>query len=309
MPKEESIIYLNGSFVAEHEAKISVLDRCFLYGDGIFEGISVFDRAPFRLEAHLNRMAKGLAYLCIENPLTPEEWTRAIVGTIRRNELDEGYLRPQVSRGEGLSSTKWRPEDLKKPRPNVVILPEKGLIYGDAMKVGLRAKVLSRPRIPSICIPANTKHCNYLDSVLGAIEVSASGLDVGIAVDGNGCVTEGIAYNLFIVRDGELYTPPLTRDVLPGITRQTIIEVARRAGYTVYETDFDVYAMCSADEAFLSSSLRLGGPIVEVDGRRIGDGNPGPVTNDIGKLLLAEMASDAEAFYRKYEKQGDNANG
>ena len=302
MPEKESVIYLNGSFVAEEQAKISVFDRCFLYGDGIFEGISVFNGVPFKLEAHLSRMNKGLSYLCIENPLTSEEWTKAIIETIQQNDMDEGYLRPQVSRGEGLSSTKWKPEDLKKPRPNVVILPEKGLIYGEAMQVGLRAKVLSRPRIPSTCIPASTKHCNYLDSVMGAIEVSASGMDVGIALDGNGFVTEGIAYNLFIVRDRALYTPPLIRDLLPGITRQVIIEISRRAGYTVDETDFDVFAMCSADEVFLSSSLRLGGPIVEIDGRLIGDGNPGPVTKNVGELLLAEMENEAKAFYRQHEK-------
>jgi branched-chain amino acid aminotransferase len=302
MPKKESMIYLNGSFVAEDKAKISVFDRCFLYGDGIFEGISVFKGVPFKLEAHLRRMNEGLSYLRIENPLTPEEWTKAIIETIQRNDMDEGYLRPQVSRGEGLSSTKWKPEDLKKPRPNVVILPEQGLLYGEAMQVGLRAKVLSRPRIPSICIPASTKHCNYLDSVMGAIEVSASGMDVGIAMDGSGFVTEGIAYNLFIVRDQALYTPPLIRDLLPGITRQAIIEISRRSGYTVFETDFDVFAMCSADEVFLSSSLRLGGPIVEIDGRCIGDGNPGPVTKNIGELLLAEMENEAKEFYRKNGK-------
>ncbi|MGD9045548.1 MAG: aminotransferase class IV [Desulfobacterales bacterium] len=302
MAKNESVIYLNGSFVAEDQAKISVFDRCFLYGDGIFEGISVYNGAPFKLDAHLKRMNKGLAYLCIENPLSSEEWTKAIIETIKHNDMDEGYLRPQVSRGEGLSSTKWKPEDLKKPTPNVVILPEKGLIYGEAMQAGLKAKVLSRPRIPSTCIPSSTKHCNYLDSVMGAIEVSASGKDVGIALDGNGFVTEGIAYNLFIVRDQALYTPPLVRDLLPGITRQTIIEISRGAGYTVNETDFDVFAMCSADEVFLSSSLRLGGPIVEIDGRRIGDGNPGPVTKKVGELLLAEMKNEAEAFLRQFNK-------
>ena len=302
MPKKESMIYLNGSFVAEDQAKVSVFDRCFLYGDGIFEGISVFKGAPFKLDAHLRRMDKGLSYLCIENPLTSKEWTQAIVETIQRNEIDEGYLRPQVSRGEGLSSTKWEPKDLKKPTPNVVILPEKGLIYGQAMQSGLRAKVLSRPRIPTRCIPSSTKHCNYLDSVMGAIEVSAVGMDVGIATDGNGFVTEGIAYNLFIVRDRALYTPPLIRDLLPGVTRHVIIEISRRAGYAVHETDFDVFAMCSADEVFLSSSLRLGGPIVEIDGRRIGDGNPGPVTKNIGELLLAEMENEAKLFYRQYEK-------
>jgi len=293
MSQKELIIYLNGEFVPEGEAKVSVFDRCFLYGDGVFEGITVWKGVPFKLEPHLKRMERGLRYLQIDNPLTPEQWRNAIIETISRNDLDEGYLRPQVTRGEGISSSKWKPENLKKATPNVVIIPEVGLIYGDALKSGLRAKILSRPRIPSRCIPAGTKHCNYLDSVLGSIEVSSAGMDVGIAIDTEGFVTEGIAYNIFIVRDGNVYTPPLTSDILPGVTREVIIDMLGGEGYKVFEADFDVFTMCTADEVFLSSTLRLGGPIVEIDGRKIGDGNPGPVTKKMGELLLAEMDKEA----------------
>ena len=299
MPQKELTIYLNGKFVPESEAKVSIYDRCFLYGDGIFEGITVWKGVPFKLDAHLKRMFKGLSYLLIENPLTPEEWKKAIMKTIQLNAMGEGYLRPQVSRGEGISSVRWQPHLLKKSTPNVVIIPELGLIYGEAMKNGFRAKVLSRPRISSVCIPAGTKHCNYLDSVLGAIEVTISGMDIGIAADRDGFVTEGMAYNIFIVKDGNLYTPPLTRDLLPGITREVIIEIMRREGYRVFEADFDVFTMCSADEVFLSSTLRLGGPIIEIDGRKIGDGNPGPITKQVGELILAEMDKDVEQFKKQ----------
>jgi branched-chain amino acid aminotransferase len=296
MAEEALTIYLNGRFVPENEAKVSVFDRCYLYGDGIFEGITVWKWVPIRLQAHLNRMARGLSYLRIENPLTPEEWQKAIMETIRLNDLREGYLRPQVSRGEGISAVRWEPPLLKRAKPNVVIIPEKGLIYGEAMKMGFKAKILSRPRIPSACIPAGTKHCNYLDSVLGAIEVSSTGLDIGIAVDREGFVTEGMAYNIFIVKDNDLYTPPVTRDILPGITREVIIEVFRREGYGVFEADFDVFTMCAADEVFFCSTLRLGGPVVEIDGRMIGDGKPGPVTKRVGELFIAEMEKEAAQF-------------
>lgn len=294
MAKKELTIYLNGKFVPESKAKVSVYDRCFLYGDGIFEGITVWKGVPFKLDAHLRRMSKGLSYLLIENPLTPEKWKKAIMETIRLNAMDKGHLRPQVSRGEGISAVRWQPQLLKKSKPNVVIIAEMGLIYGEAMKKGFKAKVLSRPRIPSVCIPAGTKHCNYLDSVLGAIEVTISGMDIGIAADRNGFITEGMAYNIFIVKDGALYTPPLTRDLLPGITREVIIEIMRREDYNVFEADFDVLTMCSAEEVFFCSTLRLGGPVIEIDGRKIGDGKPGPVTKRVGELILAEMDKEAE---------------
>mgnify|MGYP001028991636 CR=1 FL=1 len=296
MPKKELTIYLNGKFVPESKARVSVYDRCFLYGDGIFEGITVWKGVPFKLDAHLRRMFNGLSYLLIENPLTGEEWKKAIMKTIQLNAMGEGYLRPQVSRGEGISAVRWQPHLLKKPKPNVVIIPEMGLIYGEAMKKGFRAKVLSRPRIPSVCIPAGTKHCNYLDSVLGAIEVTISGMDIGIATDREGFVTEGMAYNIFIFKDGNLYTPPLTRDLLPGITREVIIGIMRREGYRIFEADFDVYTMCSADEVFFCSTLRLGGPVIEIDGRKIGDGKPGPITKLVGELILAEMDKEVEEF-------------
>jgi len=302
MAEKELIIYLNGQFVPESEAKVSIYDRCFLYGDGIFDGMTVWGGVPFRLDAHLRRMYKGLSYLRIENPLTDEEWKKAIMEMIRVNEIDRGYLRPQVSRGEGMLSTKWEPHILRKGRPNVVIIPELFLAYGEALQKGFRAKILSRPRIPSMSIPGGMKHCNYLNTILGAIEVSACGLDIGIAVNQQGYVTEGIAYNIFMVKDGALYTPPLTLDLLPGITREVIIEIGRREGYKVFESEFDAFTLCTADEVFFCSTVRLGGPVIEIDGRKIGDGKRGPITKRIGELLLAEMDSEAEEFKKRSKR-------
>lgn len=302
MAHKELIIYLNGEFVPESQAKVSIYDRCFLYGDGIFEGITVWRSVPFRLDAHLKRMYDGLSYLKIENPLTGEEWKKAIMEMIRLNEIDEGYLRPQVSRGEGMLSTKWEPHVLRKATPNVVIIPEGWLAYGEAMKKGFRGKVLSRPRIPSISLPSGAKHCNYLNTILGAIEVSACGLDIGIAVNLQGYVTEGTAYNIFMVKNGELHTPPLSLDLLPGITREVIIEIARREGYQVFESLFDAFTLCTADEVFFCSTVRLGGPVIEIDGRKIGDGKPGPITKRIAELLLTEMDREAEEFKKRSKK-------
>lgn len=296
-------IFLNGRFLPDHEAVVSVFDRCFLYGDGIFEGIAVWEGAPFRLQSHLNRMNAGLAYLCISNPYDDESWISLVEQTIAENRMEDGYLRIQVSRGEGISSIKWQPHLLRKADPNAAIIPiigfndyYKGLL-AEKVQNGLRATMLSRPRISSAAVPSGTKHCNYINSVLGAIEVTASHADVGIAVDGKGYVTEGIAYNVFIVKDGCLITPPLSQDILPGITRAVVIEVARGEGYGVAEELFDAFTLAAADEVFICSTLELAVPVIEISGRLVGGGKPGPVTRRVGLLLAETMSKEAREWH------------
>lgn len=299
MTQREVRIFLNGRFVPEAEAVISVFDRCFLYGDGIFEGVAVWERAPFRWSQHLARMKDGLDYLRIANPYSDAAWEDLLDEAIAVNSMDDGYLRIQISRGEGISSIKWESRLLRKPEPNVTILPipnfkdyYKGLL-AEKMEAGLKAIFLSRPRVSSAAIPSGTKHCNYLNSVLGAIEVTSSQADVGIALDREGFVTEGIAYNVFGVKNGRLFTAPLNRDLLPGVTRRAIIEIARGEGMEVVEDLFDAFTLTSADEVFICSTLELAVPVVEIDGRRIGEGRPGPVSRKLGELLIGRMASEA----------------
>jgi branched-chain amino acid aminotransferase len=305
----EAIVYLNGAFVPESEAKVSVFDRCFLYGDGIFEGIAVWDRAPFRLKPHLDRLARGLRYMLIDEPYDHAGWRQIIVDLIEKNALQDGYLRLQVSRGEGMSSIKWEKRLLRKPEPNVTIIPIAGFatyyggLFGRTDEEGMRAITVPRPRIASHAVPTGMKHCNYLGSVLGAIDVTGRGADIGISVDAEGFVAEGIAYNIFAVVEGRLMTPPTTRDILPGITRATILELARANGIVVEERDFDTYALASADEAFISSTLELAVPVTELDGRRIGSGKPGVVTRRVSGLLKDAMAREAALFHGESKSQ------
>ena len=300
----ETVIYLNGAFVPESEAKVSVFDRCFLYGDGVFEGIAVWDRAPFRLKPHLDRLSRGLRYLMIDEPMDQDGWRRTITELIKRNDMQDGYLRLQISRGEGMSSIKWEKRLLRKPEPNVTIIPIPGFakyyagLFGRTDAQGLRAITVPRPRIASHAVPTGMKHCNYLGSVLGAIDVTTRGADIGISVDTDGFVAEGVAYNIFCVAEGTLMTPPVTRDILPGITREVIVELAKANGVAVVERDFDTYTLASADEAFISSTLELAVPVTEIDGRRIGDGRPGQVTMKMSGLLKEAMAREAAEFYR-----------
>lgn len=304
MSPTEPVVYLNGAFVPEGEARVSVFDRCFLYGDGVFEGIAVWERAPFRLDAHLDRLDKGLRYLRIEPPHDRAGWRRVIRELIERNDMRDGYLRLQLSRGEGMSSIKWRRDLLRKPEPNATIIPVVGFadyyagLFDAQANRGMRAATVPRPRIPAHAVPTDMKHCNYLGSVLGAIDIAASGVELGVCVDRDGFVTEGLAYNIFCVIGGRLLTPPTTRDILPGVTRAVILELAAADGIPVAEQDFDSYQLASADEVFISSTLELAVPVTELDGRRIGDGQAGPITLRMGALLREAMTREAEAFHR-----------
>lgn len=299
----EPVVYLNGAFIPESEAKVSVFDRCFLYGDGVFEGIAVWERAPFRLKPHLERLSRGLRYMMIDEPTDHQGWRRIIAELIEKNDLKDGYLRLQISRGEGMSSIKWEKRLLRKSTPNVTIIPVLGFanyyagLFGRTDAQGLRAITVPRPRIASHAVPTGMKHCNYLGSVLGAIDVTGRGADIGITVDSDGFIAEGIAYNVFCVAGGRLLTPPVTRDILPGITREVILELAAKHGIPVQERDFDTFTMASADEAFICSTLELAVPVTELDGRRIGTGAPGPMTLRISQLLKQAMTEEAAAFW------------
>lgn len=301
-------VFLNGVFLPEREAVLSVFDRCFLYGDGVFEGIAVWNGAPFRLLPHLERLRDGLRYLRIPDPYLPDEWADIVDAIITRNAMNDGYLRLQVSRGEGISSIKWEPRLLRKAEPNVVILPianfkdyYKGLI-AEKMRTGLRAIIVSRPRVPSAAIPSGAKHCNYLNSVLGAIEVTDAQADVGIAVDRDGFVTEGIAYNVFAVRNGRLLTAPLDRDVLPGVTRSVVLEIAMAEGIPATEGLFDAFTLSTADEVFICSTLELAVPVISITGRPIGTGAPGEVTRRIGQLLVETMDRETREWKSRLTK-------
>jgi len=308
--KKPLAIYLNGRFVSEQDAMVSVFDRCFLYGDGIFEGVAVWNGAPFRLRPHLQRMREGLRYLRIAEPYGDDQWSDIVDETIARNDMADGYLRIQISRGEGMSSIKWEPRLLRKAEPNVTVIPVVGFkdyykgLMAEKMEAGLRGIILSRPRVPSSAVPSGAKHCNYLNSVLGAIEVTGAQADVGIAVDRDGFVSEGIAYNVFGVKNGGLLTPPLDRDILPGITRAAVIEIALAEGIPVREDVFDAFTLCAADEVFICSTLELAVPVVEISGRPIGTGRPGAVTRNLGRLLVQMMESETAAWKSGRGKAG-----
>jgi branched-chain amino acid aminotransferase len=273
-------VYLNGKLVPAAEASVSVFDRSFVYGDGVFEGIEVENGGIFKLDAHVERLYRSAAFLRIAIPISKRDMRDAIVEVVRRSELRNGYVRPLVSRGAGPLGLE-RVAELGPP--TVVVMPQhrppkEARTY--------RAVILATRRNPAQCLDPRVKSNNYLNNVLGKFEQLDAGADAGIFLDVDGFVSECCGENLFAVREGRLATPPATR-TLDGITRQTVIALARDAGIPVAETEMTRYDLYTADELFLTATLSGIGYIVEVDGRRIGSREPGPVSRRLYELYRA----------------------
>lgn len=278
-------VYLNGEFTPAAEAKISVFDRSFVYGDGVFEGLEVQDGGIFKLDAHIDRLYRSAAFVRIAIPMTKAAMREAIIEVVRRSRLRDGYIRPLVSRGAGPLGLE-RADELGPP--TVVIMPQHRALKEERR---YRAIVLSTRRNPPECLDPRVKSNNYLNNVLGKMEQLDAGAEAGIFLDIHGFVSECCGENLFAVMDGVLKTPPVTR-TLDGITRQTIIELARGERITVAETDLTKYDLYTADELFLTATLSGVGYIVQVDGRRVGTGEPGPVARRLSEI------------YKKHKPEG-----
>ena len=277
-----SVIYVNGEFLPESEAKVSLYDHGFLYGDGVFEGIRAYNGRVFRLKEHVDRLYDSARAIALEIPLTKDEMIEAILETLRRNNYEDAYIRPIVTRGEGDLGL----DPLKCPRQNVFILTvEWGAMYGDLYEEGLTAVTVSIKRNRSDTLPPNIKSLNYLNNILAKIEANEKGGDEAIFLDTNGFVSEGSGDNIFTVKDGIISTPP-TINNLKGITRAVTIELARKKNYPVLERDLGLFDLYTADEVFVTGTAAEIAPITKIDGRIIADGKPGPITRDLIKEFV-----------------------
>lgn len=269
-------VYVDGTFYVEADAKISVFDHGLLYGDGIFEGICVYDGRVFRLEQHLKRMYESARTIGLTIPLTVEEFKSAIVETVTRNKMKDGYIRPIVTRGVGKLGL--NPSHCAKP--TVIIIPQNAESYPllTAGRKPAKAIVSSIRRTPSFCLPASAKTLNYLNNVLAKQQANYAGADEAIMLDWMGFVSEGTGDNLFILRNNVLLTPPLYSSVLAGVTRQVVLEIAVGLGISVEERQLSLHDLYNAEEAFfVSTSLEIQ-PLIEIDGRVIGAGVEGGST-------------------------------
>jgi branched-chain amino acid aminotransferase len=277
------IIYLDGAYLPKEEAKVSVFDHGLLYGDGVFEGIRAYNGRVFRLDEHLDRLYDSAKTIDLAVPITKAEMADAIREVLRRNGLRDAYIRPIVTRGIGDLGLDPR----KCPTPTVIIIAvEWGAMYGDLYEKGLTGVTVSIRRNPAEALPPNVKSLNYLNNILAKIEANCKGGDEAIFFDTNGYLSEGSGDNIFVVKNGEIVTPP-TLNNLRGVTRLVALECAADLGITVVERNMGYFDLYTADEVFVTGTAAEVGPIVTIDGRTIGSGRPGPITRQLMSAFKA----------------------
>ena len=271
-------VYLDGKYVPEEEAKVSVFDHGFLYGDGVFEGIRSYNGRVFKLREHLDRLYESAKSIMLEVPLGMDELEEATLETLRRNGIRDGYIRHVVSRGVGdlgLDPRKCKKASLVIIASRIVLFPPE--LYEQGLKV---VTVATRRNIPDALEP-KIKSLNYLNNIMVKMEANRAGVLEAIMLNNQGYVAEGSGDNIFIVRRGRLLTPPTYVGALEGITRRVVMELAAARNMQVIEEPFTRHDLYTAAECFLTGTAAEVIPVVNVDDRVIGDGHPGPVSRQL----------------------------
>ncbi len=271
-------VYITGKYYDKQDAKISVYDHGFLYGDGVFEGLRSYRGRVFRLEQHLDRLWQSARAIRLEIPLARPALAKAIVDTLELNKIEDGYIRLVVSRGAGsLGLDPHRTSD-----PQVVIITDHISLYpAELYQNGLEIVTASTVRNHPAALSPRIKSLNYLNNILAKIEGLQAGCVEALMLNHKGEVAECTGDNIFLVRGGVLLTPPNDAGILEGITREAVIELARASGREVREVALTRHDVYIADECFLTGTAAEVIPVVRVDSRVIGSGSPGPVTRDL----------------------------
>ena len=284
----EQLVYIDGEYYPKSQAKISVFDHGLLYGDGVFEGIRAYNGIVFKLKEHIDRLYQSAHALMLKIPLTKAEVIEAILETLRKNKMKDAYIRLVVTRGVGDLGLDPR----KCPKATIIIITGAIVLHGDeAKKKGITTLLSWVRRHPVDATSHEIKSLNYLNSVMAKIEANTAGADEAICLDKNGFVAEGVGENIFIVKNGRLFTPPVCSGALPGITAQVAARLATKLGAEVSESNITPYQLFNADEVFFTGTAAEIIPIREVNKRQIGEGKPGPITK---KLIAAFQKAVAD---------------
>jgi branched-chain amino acid aminotransferase len=271
------LVYINGELIPGEEAKVSVFDHGFLYGDGLFETMRAYQRRIFRLEHHLQRLFLSLEYLKFLIPFNFDYLKEAIYKTIEANRLEDAYIRLNITRGEGATV----PDPATCRTPNLIIITREYVPYSSALyQKGYTGKIVGvkpSPHMPTISM----KTLNFLNHIIAKMEAKASGFNEGIMVNTDGFVTEGTVSNIFMIKGGSLFTPAKEVGLLPGVTRQAVLEIAEAKGLKTREAKITINELLMAEEAFLTNALIEILPLVRVDEHPIGKGIPGPLTQEL----------------------------
>ncbi|HJJ98848.1 MAG TPA: branched-chain-amino-acid transaminase [Methanocorpusculum sp.] len=286
------LVYINGKFVSEEQAVVSIFDHGFLYGDGVFEGIRAYNGRVFRLVEHVDRLFDSAKAIDLIPPVTKEEMTEIIKETLRQNNLKNAYVRPIISRGVGPMGLD--PRHCEKPTV-VCAASEWGAMYGDLYEKGLTAVTVCVRRNTPDSLPPNIKSLNYLNNILGKIEANYKGGDEAIFLDRTGKLAEGSGDNIYLVKNGKLYTPP-TINNLKGITRQVLLELLDRLGIPYEIGELGLFDLYTADEVMVTGTAAEICSITKIDGRVIGDGRPGSVYRKLVPAFQECTQTDGEAY-------------
>jgi len=289
------VIYMNGQFVEEEKAQVSVFDHGLLYGDGIFEGIRAYHGRVFKLDEHLDRLYESAKSVMINIPIDKKEMAEVVLETLRRNNLRDGYIRLVVTRGKGDLGLDPR----KCPSAFVFCIAASIQLYPEEFyKKGLEVVTVPTRRNVSEAVNPRIKSLNYLNNILAKIEANLAGTLEAIMLNSEGYVSEATGDNIFIIKNGVLITPPVHMGILQGITRDTVMEIAREKGIKVEEKVFTRHDIYIADECFLTGTAAELIPVVKVDARVIGDGKPGPMFNDLLEAFRKLTEVDGPEIYR-----------
>ena len=269
-------VYINGKFYEKNDSKISVFDHGLLYGDGVFEGIRSYNRMVFKLREHIDRLFESAHTIMLEVPLNKEEVINAVINTLKENNLKDAYIRLVVTRGEGDLGL-----DPRKCKGNatIIIIADKITLYpAELYKKGM--DIITVPTLRNLpeALNPQIKSLNYLNNILAKIEAVNSGHEEAIMMDSLGYVAECTGDNIFIVKDKQLFTPPQCMGTLRGITRDTVLEIARKDKIPVHEHVLTRHELYNSSECFLTGTAAEIIPVVKVDGRTIGTGKPGELT-------------------------------
>ena len=271
-------IYIDGSFYSQADAKVSVFDHGLLYGDGIFEGIRFYNGRVFKLTEHLERLWDSAKAICLTIPMSFAEMEAAVLDTIRQNGLRDGYIRLLVTRGVG--NLGLSPD--RCPKASVIIIAATIALYPEEKyETGMEMVTCATRRMSAAALPPAVKSLNYLNNILAKIEANHAGADEGLMLNDEGFVAECTGDNIFIIKRGEVFTPPIYSGGLRGITRQVVFDICAEFGVTVKETELTRYDIFTADECFLTGSAAEVIAAIKLDTREIGDGKPGPFTQRV----------------------------
>lgn len=272
---QECLVYIDGKYYHKKDAKISVFDHGLLYGDGVFEGIRSYEGYVFKLDEHLTRLYESAKSIDMNVPLTKEEFKKAIIETLRKNKLNDAYIRVVVTRGVGDLGL----NPLSCPKPSVIIIAD----YLAPLFEGKDATAIiaSTKRNAVTALNPMIKSLNYMNNVLARIEANRAKVNEAIMLNQNGTIAEGTGDNVFIIKNGKIITPPTTAGVLVGVTRNIAMKLAEESDIDIIEKEITVHELYNADEAFLTGTAAEIAPLVEVDGRKICNGTRGPITTKL----------------------------